>query len=227
MESEIMTHRIAAVHLIVANSQIGAPIVAASVSIFGEESHRYDYVAQDWEKIVDYYSDDIFKKFIRANVQTLVNSGAEVIPCNMFASRIVGRQTQHMCNATIWQNHYESHVSHYAYLYAVTGDKKHLMLKGHNFDGATLNAANRFVAEEERSIPTMTDTPDTGLMLLQELYIKAKKLLGHDIDSNGVKILKEFAPSLAPATPSLPPKLPGAPSLPPKLPGAPALPPKL
>ncbi|UVD31707.1 hypothetical protein Pondi_00066 [Escherichia phage Pondi] len=222
MESEIMAQRIAAIHLIPANSALGSPIIAASISIFGEEKHRYDYVLQDWEKVTDHYGDDVFKKFIYSNVQTLVNSGAELIGANMMASRIVGRQTQHQCNATIWQNHYESHVSHYAYLYAVTNDKKQLMLKGHNFDGSTLNAANRFVAEQERSIPTMTDSPDKGLMMLEELFYKAKKLLGHDVDSPNVKILKTAAPSLA--TPSLPPKLPGAPGLPP-LPGAPGLPP--
>lgn len=222
MESEIMAQRIAAIHLITANAALGSPVIAASISIFGEEKHRYDYVLQDWEKVVDYYGDDVFKKFIYANVQTLVNSGAELIGANMMASRIVGRQTQHQCNATIWQNHYESHVSHYAYLYAVTNDKKQLMLKGFNFDGSTLNAANRFVAEQERSIPTMTDSPDKGLAMLEELFYKAKKLLGHDVDSPNVKILKTAAPSLA--TPSLPP-LPGAPSLPPKLPGAPGLPP--
>lgn len=246
-----MASNIAAIHLITANAQIGAPVLSASILIFGGAKAREDFVVSNWEELLQSQGDSLFAESNRNHILLLVNSGAEIIEESMLCSRVVGAQARHMCAGTIWQNHYESHVSHYAYLYALVGQKRDIMLKGHNLDGHTLNAANRFVAEYERSIPTCASSPEAGLFYLKELYISAKRLLGHDIDSDGAKIIKQSAPTVAAAVsgtiPSLPaanvtapsiPALPGggAPSIPvPSLPSiptvnqltAPALPPTM
>lgn len=221
---------IAAIHLITANAQIGSPVLAASVLIFGGKKAREDFVVSNWRELLEHQGDSFFADSNNDHIEFLINSGAEIIEEAMLCSRIVGAQTRHVTAATIWQNHYESHVSHYAYLFALVGQKRELMVKGFNFDGFTLNAANRFVAEDDKNYPTGASSPEAGLLYLKELYIKCKSLLGHDIDSDGAKIIKEAAPKLAAAvTPPLPP-LPAC-GAPPKLPQVPltppALPPKL
>lgn len=197
---------IAAIHLITANAQIGCPVLSASVLIFGGAKAREDFVVSNWEESLRHQGDSLFADSNRRHIEFLLSAGAEVIDEAMLCSRIMGAQARHTTAATIWQNHYESHVSHYAYLFALTGQKRDVMLKGHNFDGFTLNAANRFVAEDDRVFPTGASSPEAGLMYLKELYIGAKRLLGHDIDSDGAKVLKEAAPKLAAAALPLPPK---------------------
>lgn len=236
-----MSSNVAAIHLIMANGQIGAPVLSASVLVFGGAKAREDFVVSNWLQLLEEQGDDIFSESNRDHILFLINSGAEVIEESMLCSRIIGAQTRHLTNGTIWQNHYESHVSHYAYLYALVGQKRDIMLKGWNLDGYTLNAANRFVAESEKSVPTGASSPEAGLFYLKELYISAKRLLGHDIDSDGAKIIKQSAPTVAAAVfgtiPSLPaanvtapsiPALPGggAPSIP-SLPAAPIIPPSI
>lgn len=220
---------IAAIHLITANSRVGSPVLAASVLIFGDKKAREDYVVSNWLELLEEEGDDIFSESNRDHILFLINAGAEVIDPSMIASRVTGVQARHLTAATIWQNHYESHVSHYAYLFALSNQKRDVMLKGFNMDGFCLNAANRFVGEHERNVPTGASSPEAGLFYLKELYINAKRLLGHDIDSDGVKILKEHAPALAPQLPPQLPKVPltppaAAPKMPP-MPGAPKLPP--
>lgn len=216
---------IAAIHLIMANSNIDAPVLSASILIFGNKKARHDFVVSDWQIMLADHG-DFFAESNSDHIKFLLNSGAEVIDRSMIASRVVAMQTLNQTEGTIWQNHYESHVSHYAYLWAQTGQKRDVMLKGANLDGFSLNAANRFVAECERNVPTGASSPEAGLLYLKELYIRAKRLLGHDIDSDGAKILKERAPSLAPslpgAKPALPPALPVA--APPTLPVVAAVP---
>lgn len=221
---------IAAIHLITANAQIGCPVLAASVLIFGGAKAREDYVVSNWEQLLEEQGDALFADSNRDHIQFLINSGAEVIDEAMLCSRIVGAQTRHVTAGTVWQNHYESHVSHYAYLFALTGQKRDVMLKGFNFDGYCLNAANRFIAEDDKSYPTGASSPEAGLFYLKELYIKCKRLLGHDIDSDGAKVIKQAAPKLAAASsvPAVPPPLPGVPPKIPQVPlTPPALPPKL
>ncbi len=220
---------IAAIHLITANAQIGSPVLAASVLIFGGKKVREDFVVSNWEELLRHQGDSLFADSNRDHILFLINSGAEVIDESMLCSRVVGVQARHQTEGTIWQNHYESHVSHYAYLFALTGQKRNVMLKGFNFDGLCLNAANRFVAETDKNYPTAASSPEAGLLYLKELYIACKRLLGHDIDSDGAKIIKEAAPKLAAAAsaPAVPPPLPGAPKLPQVPLTPPALPPKL
>lgn len=194
---------VAAIHLITANSQIGSDVLAASVLIFGDKKAREDFVVEDWETRLTHYGDKLFAESNANHIRFLINAGAEVIPSSMITSRILGCQARHLCEGTVWQNHYESHVSHYAYLFALTGQKRDVMLKGFNMDGLCLNAANRFIAETDRNYPTGASSPEAGLMYLKELYIHAKRFCGHDIDSDGAKILKEKAPSVAALT--LPP----------------------
>lgn len=215
-----MTQNIAAIHLITANANIGSPVLSGSILIFGGKKAREDFVISNWLELLEEQGDDFFSESNRDHILTLINSGAEIIDEHQLAARILGCQARYQTTATIWQNHYDSHVSHYAYLWALTMKKRDVMLKGFNFDGNTLNAANRFVAECEKNVPTAASSPESGLYYLKTLYIGAKKLLGHDIDSDGAKILKEHAPSLAPAIPVT------APALPPQLPAgnAPALP---
>lgn len=221
---------IAAIHIITANAQIGSPVLAASVLIFGGAKAREDYVVSNWRELLEHQGDSFFADSNNNHIEFLINAGAEVIDEAMLCSRVVGAQTRHLCNGTVWASHYESHVSHYAYLFALVGQKRDIMLKGFNVDAAVLNAANRFIAEEEKNFPTGASSPEASLMYLKELYIGAKRLLGHDIDSDGAKIIKEAAPKLAAAVesapavpPPLPPKLPQVPLTPPALP--PKLPP--
>jgi len=205
---------IAAIHLITANAQIGSPVLSASVLIFGGKKAREDFVVSNWLELLEEQGDDFFSESNRDHIQFLINAGAEVIDESMLCSRVVGAQARHICNGTVWATHFESHVSHYAYLFALTGQKRDVMLKGFNVDAAVLNAANRFIAEEEKNYPTGASSPEASLMYLKELYIGAKRLLGHDIDSDGAKIIKEAAPKLAAAAalPPLPSSLPPLPA---------------
>lgn len=201
---------IAAIHLMLANKQVGAPVLSASVLIFGGTKARADYVVNNWRGRLEQYGDD-FEKSTESHIHFLLNSGAEMIEPDMLTSRVMGFTTLHQVAGTIWQNNYETHISHYAYLKVLEGQKKSFLPNGHQLDGYTLNAANRFVAEYERPVPTEANSPEAGLFYLKELYIKAKRLLGHDIDSDGAKILKERAPSVAAAVHSPLPVLPPLP----------------
>lgn len=216
---------IAAVHLIPANPEIGSPVLSASVLVFGDAKAREDFVISNWYERLEEHGDDFFSESNRDHIMFLINSGAEIIDEDMLTSRVVGAQARHLCNGTLWQNHYESHVSHYAYLYALVGQKRNIMLKGFNLDGFSLNAANRFIAEEEKNVPTGASSPDAGLFYLKELYIGCKRLLGHDIDSDGAKIIKASAPKLAQDTAENPVKQLTLPPLPTKVSALPPLPP--
>nr|UVX62857.1 MAG: hypothetical protein [Bacteriophage sp.] len=219
---------IAAIHLITANAQIGSPVLSASVLIFGGKKAREDFVVSNWRELLEEQGDDFFSESNRDHILFLINSGAEVIDEAMLCSRVVGAQARHQCAGTLWATHYESHVSHYAYLFALVGQKRDIMLKGFNVDAAVLNAANRFIAEEQKNYPTGASSPEASLLYMKELYIGAKRLLGHEMDSDGAKIIKDAAPKLAAAVaPPLPP-LPGtAPKLPQVPLTPPAIPPKL
>lgn len=208
---------IAAIHLITANAQIGSPVLSASVLIFGGKKAREDFVISNWRELLEQQGDSFFADSNNDHIEFLINSGAEVIDEAMLCSRVVGAQARHMCAGTLWATHYESHVSHYAYLFALVGQKRDVMLKGFNVDAAVLNAANRFIAEEQKNYPTGASSPEASLLYLKELYIGAKRLLGHEMDSDGAKIIKEAAPKLAAAALPLPPK-PGA--MPPPPPAA-------
>lgn len=204
---------IAAIHLITANAQIGCPVLSASVLIFGGKKAREDFVVSNWEDSLQHYGDSMFADNNRRHIEFLLSAGAEVIEEAILCSRVVGAQARHTCTGTLWATHFESHVSHYAYLFALTGQKRDVMLKGFNVDAAVLNAANRFIAEEQKNYPTGASSPEASLMYLKELYIGAKRLLGHDIDSDGAKVLKEAAPKLAAASlPPIPSNLPPLPA---------------
>lgn len=222
---------VAAVQLITDSKEIGSPILGAAMLVFnGKEEHHYSWIVQGWES---WDSKDVLAQFKKENLLALSHT-AEVITPDMFASRIAGRQAFHNTAATIWQNDIESHVTHRAYLYAVTADKKKMYEKGFNFDGESLSAASRYAGDVKRWTPSCTDNPVKGPEFLMEAFFLAREYLGHDMESQSTRTLRkggvgkeaiaQAAPKLAAAVaaPKLPPALP--PKLPP-MPGAPKLPP--
>ena len=193
---------IAAVHLITSSKDVGSAILGAAMMVFdGKDEHHYAWLAQGWE---NWDSDDVLARFKKEALAALQHT-AEVIPADLFASRILGRQAFHDTEATIWQNDYESHLSHRAYLYAVTADKSKLYEKGFNFDGEALNAANRFVGDSVKWSPTTTDNPLRGPEFLAEAFFHARKYLGHSMESQASRTLRKGAPTLSAAAAPKPP----------------------